>query len=224
MASSRPTVVPIFATPFAVVPIPETTHLNGALKPLLMSRTTEAHRDPTLPGDSLSFQGREDLFEWQTKPVEDLKRALLAGLCTAVMEASSYAEAEFDSLGMQARARLTIVRPNGCISVSSAPMASWHALYCVAAPGAPPPGRADSGVLRLYAIRHGTMFIDASNWKMPGPFSHFHHNWRPVPGQMAVFPASIVHEIALNRGTEDLMLVNIRARFVHPGQAALPPW
>jgi hypothetical protein len=223
MAVSRPTIVPIFATPFAVVSISEATQLNGALKPLLMSRATDDHRDPAMPADRLCLHGREDLFEWQTEPVEDLKRALLAGLCTAVMEASGCSEAEFDALSVQARARLTIVRPDGCVAASSAPMASWYALYCVAAP-ATPPARSDSGALRLYAVRDGTMFIDASNWRMPGAFSHFHHNWRLVPGKMVVFPASILHEIAINRTTEDLVLVRIRARFSHAGQLALPPW
>jgi hypothetical protein len=220
--AAAPTLVPIFATPFAIVANAGTGELNTALRSLFSSRTTDAWRDPDLPRDPLCFRGREDLLEWQMEPVEHLKSALLGGLCAAVMKATGYSEAEFDSLGIQARARFTIVHPNGCVPASSASMASWYGLYCVAAPAAP--GRADSGALRLYAVRDGTMFIDAANWRLPGAFSRSHHHWGPVPGHMVVFPASIVHEVALNRSAEDLVLVTVRARFAHAGQTAAPPW
>ena len=38
------------------------------------------------------------------------------------------------------------------------------------------------------------------------------------PGQMAVFPASLTHEIALVRSPGPLVLVTVRVRFVAPGQ------
>lgn len=223
MTPAAPVIVPIFATPFTVVPIPAAAELNAALRPFLATRATDAYRDPDVPRDPLCFRGREDLFEWQIEPVAELKRVLLEGLCTAVMAANSYTEAEFDALRMQARARFTIVHPDGCIPASSAPMASWSALYCIAAPP-PPPDRADSGVLRLYAIRDGTMFIDAANWRLRDAFGRSHYLWAPLAGRMAVFPASVVHEVAVNRGNEPLMLVTVRARFAHAGQMALPSW
>jgi hypothetical protein len=43
---------------------------------------------------------------------------------------------------------------------------------------------------------------------------------------MAVFPAWIPHEVALNRGDRDLILIIARVRFADPrveGQT-LPPW
>jgi hypothetical protein len=222
MAAPAPTILPIFATPFAIVPIEGAAELNAALRPLLLSRATDTCRDPDLPRDPLCFRSREDLLEWQIEPIEQLRRQLLGALCAAVMGATGLSETEFDALRMQARARFTIVHPDGAVPVSSATMASWYALYCVAAPASP--GRADGGALRLYAVRDGTMFIDAANWRLPGPFSRSHYHWPPVPGRMAVFPASITHEIALNRGTEDLVLVMLRARFAHAGQTVVPPW
>ena len=103
-------------------------------------------------------------------------------------------------------------------------MASWCAVYCVAAPP-PAPARVDSAVLRLYAIRHATMYLDATNWRLREPFGVTHYVWPPVPGQMAVFPASTVHEVALNRAQADLLLVSARLRFAERGaQAAMPPW
>ncbi len=217
------TLQPIFATPFAVVSVPGAATLNPVLAGLLPTRASEPHREPALPRDPRCFRSREDLFDWPHEAVAQLRGEMLAGLCAAVEAANIYKEAEFDSLGMQARARFAIVRPDGCIPAATAPMASWYAVYCVAAPPAPPE-RADSGSLRLYAVRQGTMFMDAANWQLRNPFGAGHHVWRPVSGQMAVFPAWILHEIALNRAQGDLMLVLARARFAYSGQTAMPPW
>jgi hypothetical protein len=222
MITSTTTLVPIFATPFAVISLAETGDLNPALASLFCLRAAESDRDPAVPRDPLCFRSREDLLEWQDEPVARLRRELLAGLCSGVMEANLYTDSEFDALRIQVRARFIIVRPNGCIPAASVPLASWCAIYCVAAPPLAA-ARADSACLRLY-VRQGTMFIDAANWRMRPPFATGHHVWQPAPGQMAVFPASSLHEVALNRTDADLVLVTARARFAHAGQEDMPPW
>jgi hypothetical protein len=93
----------------------------------------------------------------------------------------------------------------------------------VAAPK-PSTTRLDSGLLRLYESRLGTMFADATNAAMRMPYMPAHYGWRPVPGQMAIFPGSVTHEIALVRSTEPLVLVTVRARFVGPGQQGMSRW
>jgi hypothetical protein len=152
-----------------------------------------------------------------------LRREMLGGVSGAVKAANCYTDAEFEPLGVQGRARFAIVRPNGGMAGATAPMASWCGVYCIAAPP-PAPARVDSAVLRLYAVRHASMFLDATNCQLQAPFSVTHYVWRPVTGQMAVFPASILHEVALNRAAEDLLLVTARLRFAHRDQQALPPW
>jgi hypothetical protein len=223
MTTPAPAIVPIFATPFAVVPLAGAVDLNPALVSLFLSRATEEYRDPGAPRDPLCFRSREDLLDWQDGAVVHFNREMLGGICAAVMAVNLYTDAEFDALALQARARFAIVRPDGSMPAATAPMASWHALYCVAAPPRAS-ARADSGVLRLYAVRDAGMFMDAANWQLRAPFSHAHQSWQPVPGEMAVFPASILHEIALNRTEANLVLVAARVRFAHAGQAALPPW
>ena len=218
-----PAITPIFATPFAVVPTGVAPDLNAALASLFLSRATDAQRDRALTRDSLCFRSREDLFDWQGEPVGQLRREVLGGICAAVMAINHYSDTEFDALGLQARARFTIVRSNGCVPASSARMASWYAIYCVAAPPASS-ARPDSGALRLYAIRDPTMFMDAANQRLREPFSGAHHLWRPVAGQMAVFPGSILHEVALNRAEADLILVSARVRFAHPGDQVTRSW
>jgi hypothetical protein len=214
--------VPIFATPFAVISLPETADLNPVLASLFRRRTTESDRDPGVPRDPLCFRSREDLLEWQDEPVARLRREILGGLCAAVMEANLYTDSEFDALRIQVRARFILVRPNGSIPAASVPLASWCAVYCVAAPPVAA-ARADSACLRLY-VRQGPMFFDAANWRLRPPFGTGHHLWQPLPGQMAVFPASSLHEVALNRSDADLVLVTARARFAHAGQEEMPPW
>jgi hypothetical protein len=59
---------------------------------------------------------------------------------------------------------------------------------------------------------------------MRKPYTPGHFTWRPVPGQLAVFPASLTHEIALLRSDAPLVLVTVRVRFVAPGQQGLSRW
>lgn len=84
---SRPaaSIVPIFATPFAVVPLARAAELNAPLAALLLSRATDEYRDQSLPADPACFRGREDLFDWKDELLGELRRELLAGLCTAIM-------------------------------------------------------------------------------------------------------------------------------------------
>jgi hypothetical protein len=223
MTPAPPTIVPIFATPFAIVPLAGEADLNAALAALFLSRATEEYRDPESARDALCFRSRENLFEWPQEAVQRLRREMLGGICAAVMAVNRYTEAEFDALGVQARARFAIVRPNGSIPAATAPLASWYALYCVAAPP-PTAARVDSAMLRLYAIRDASMFLDAASYRLREPFAREHHVWRPVAGEMAVFPASILHEVALNRTEASMLLVSARARFSHGAEAQLAPW
>ena len=217
------TLVPIFATPFATVSLAGSADLNPALLSLFSLRAVENFRDPAVARDPLCFRSREDLFEWDHEAVTQLKREMLAALCSAVMAANLYSEAEFDALRVQARARFIIVRPDGCLPAASAPLASWYGVYCVAAPP-PAPNRADGGALRLYESRLGTMFMDAANCRLRPPFASGHCVWRPVPDQVAAFPASLTHEVALNRTNAELVLVAARVRFAAVSQETMPPW
>jgi hypothetical protein len=224
MTIAPPALVPIFATPFAVVSIGAPAGFNAALAALFSSRATAQYREPSAPPDALCFRSREELFQWDNEDIAHLRREILGGVSEVVLAANRSTGKEADGLAVQARARFTIVRPNGALPAATAPMASWYAVYCVAAPSEVA-ARVDSAVLRLYAIRHASMYLDPSNYQLRDPFSAAHHVWWPVQGQMAVFPASVVHEVALNRAETDLVLVTARLRFADQAtQASVPPW
>jgi hypothetical protein len=216
-------VTPMFAVPLVTLPLPGSQELNPALLALFGERSTRAHHDPLLRFDPLCFRSREDVFEWPEEAPEALRQQLLGCVCQAVMAANTFTEAEFDAFSVQARARFVIVRRDGALPAATVPLASWCALYCVAAP-APNPARVDSAALRLYESRLANMFFDASNSRLRAPFTPGHQLWRPVPGEIAVFPATTLHEIALNRGDDDLVFVLARVRFARPGMEAMPPW
>jgi hypothetical protein len=217
------TLTPIFATPFATVPLRVPGADDGTLAARLAAWASEARRDPQWPPDPLCHRSREELFDSGDEPIPALKREMLAGLSAAVAATTSGTAAELGRLTLRARARLAIIRKDGCLPVTSQPLASWCAIYCVAAPE-PPPDRALSAVLRLYEPRLGNMFLDGSNWQLRPPFANGHQTWQPVPGHMAAFPAWLTHEVALNRSEGELMLVIARARFANPGQDEEPPW
>ena len=124
---------------------------------------------------------------------------------------------------LEARAWFTLVRPDGCVPSTSYPNTSWLAVYCVTAPEASK-ARVDSGVLRLHESRLLTMFQDPTQGGVRLPYRSGHCTWRPVPGEMAVFPAALTHEIALVRSSGMLTLISVRARFVGSGGAWMPPW
>ena len=144
-------------------------------------------------------------------------------MCSVVETLNAFDPGQLRSFNLEARGWFTIVEQNGSLPAANYPLTAWCAMYCVAAPE-PSGSRQDSGALRLYESRLGTMFQDATNSVMRVPFTPSHYTWRPVPGQMAIFPASLTHEIALVRSAGRLILVTARVRYVAPGQHGVGRW
>jgi hypothetical protein len=221
MSDAPPNVVPILAVPFGVVSLPDAETQNPALAALFEARS-RADRSAQSQ-DSFCYRSGDDLLEWPEAPVRQLAAAIFRGVYSVVNSVNDFTEPQLRSLQPQARGWLTIIKPDGCVPAVSYPLTAWCAIYCVAAPQ-PSATRRDSGVLRLYESRPGTAFTDASTAAMRIPFTPGHHGWRPVPGQLAVFPGALTHEIALVRSEGSLMLVTVRVRFVAPGQQGLSRW
>jgi hypothetical protein len=219
MSSAPPIILPIHATPFGIVRIPGSEPLNGALCAAFARRISAEQA----LADFSCYRSRDDLLEWPEEPIPQLAREILRGLYAVVGAVSEIEESVLRSQTLEARGWFTIVKMNGCVPAASYPQTAWCALYCVSAP-APSASRADSGALRLYESRLGNMYQDATNSIMRIPFKTGHYIWRPVPGEMVVFPASLMHEIAMLRSPGELTLVTVRARFVAPGQPGNSAW
>lgn len=216
MNSAPPILTPILATPFGVISLPQAAEVNGGLRDLAARRAE--------PGSNrLHLRSSEDLFEWQEGAVTVLRGAVLEGVYAIVGAANEMSGSQLRSLKLEARAWLNILKAEGNVPASTYPLSAWCAIYCVAAPP-PSETRMDSGVLRLYESRLGTMFQDASNAALKFPYKAAHYSWRPVPGEMAVFPASLLHEIALLRAPGELVWVTAKIRFVAAGQQGIGRW
>jgi hypothetical protein len=222
MTEVAPQVVPIFATPFGLASVPGADALNPALASLLSQRATPEGADMA-NHQAHTYQSRPNLFDWTEEPVSWIRAGLIDLVSGFARSINEFSDEQFAGFRVQARSWFTIVRPDGCVPSHSHANAAWCALYCVAAPQVAA-DRFDSGVLRLHESYRPSMFTDATNSATQLPYRPGHSTWRPVPGQLVIFPASIVHEIALLRGTGELILVTASMRFLAPGQTGIPLW
>jgi len=220
-----PSVIPLFATPFGVVPLPEASKLNAALAQQFRARAAAKPRGASGGSTARCYVSPDDLAEWgrNDPAVTLLINEMLRGVVSVLSGVSELKAEQMAGLSVQVRGWYTIVRPDGNVPAAHYPQTAWCALYCVAAPD-PSTTRADSGVLRLYESRLTTMFSDATNSPMRMPFTTGHASWRPIPGSLAVFPAALTHEIALLRSAGELVLVTLRVRFVGAGQEGHASW
>jgi hypothetical protein len=221
MNATPPIVVPILATPFGVVPLPDVEAHNPALNELFSARMRAGAS--AVQSSPLCYRSPDDLFERPEQPVAQLAAAMVRGVATVVRAVNDFSEDQLRSLRPEARGWFTVVQPDGGVPAANYPLTAWCGIYCVAAPE-PSSTRHDSGVLRIYESHFGPMFADATTAAMRLPFRPGHYGWRPVPGQMAVFPASLTHEIAPIRSREPLVLVTVRVRFIGPGQQGVARW
>jgi hypothetical protein len=220
MSAASMTVMPILATPLGVATIADAEPLNRELSALFRQRSAA---DGAAGRNPLRYVSRDDLFEWPDAPVRQLSQNLIGAVYSLVGTVSDLDEARLRALSLQARAWFTVIHANGALPAANFPMTAWCAMYCVSGPVAVDV-RADSGVVRLYESRLGSAFQDATNAALRIPYSSSHYSWRPVAGQLVIFPASLTHEIALLKGSEDLVLVCARLRFVAPGQQGYVRW
>jgi hypothetical protein len=222
MSQGSVSVVPIFATPLGVVTLPAASAQSSPAVTQLLARHAAANPAPAT-ADRLCYHSHDDLLEWTEEPIQQLCGEILRGIWSTVAAVTTLSPEELQTLSMQARARFTIVLPDGCMPASSHSLSAWSAIYCLQAP-APTAQRGDSGVVRFYESRLGTMLADASTSAMRIPFTTGHYSWRAVPGQLVVFPGSLTHEIPLIRSVGPLTLITVRTRFVGLGQEGLSRW
>ena len=214
------TVMPILATPLGIATLADAQLLNPSLAELFVQRAAAVAAQTRNP---LRYVSSDDLLEWPEPPVRRLADGIAGAVHSFIGGVSDISEPQLRACRLEARAWFTRVRTNGAVPAANHPLTAWCAIYCVAAP-APAQDRADSGVVRLYETRLGSTFQDATNSVLRIPYSASHYAWRPVAGQLVIFPASLTYEVALLRAAEDLLLVTARLRFIAPGQQGFSRW
>ena len=198
----------LFATPLALVEHADSAALNDALEALFLSRETPEYQNPRpshIPQPE-TFESRFDLFRWPDPPVRELREFVLGSVLNLVRELNRYTDAEAAGLTLKNDTWFHITRRGGSFVAHSHPMASWSAVYCVRG-GEEVPSRRDSGVLRFLDMRGTNAFLDAGNARLEPPFNSGHFSIKLKPGQLVIFPAHAVHEVAPFFGSDTRITV-----------------
>ena len=220
MNATLSSVVPILATPLGIVTVSDAEGLNPHLSALFARRAAADHRSAPNP---CAFRSTDDLMDWPEPAGASTDAGEFECRLLVVSSVCNLNDAQLRSFKFEMRSWFTIVRTNGSVPAANYPLSAWCAIYCVAA-AAQVEDRPDSGVVRLYESRLGSTFQDATNSVLRIPYSPMHYFWRPVAGNLLIFPASITHEVALLRAAGELVLVTARCRFVAPGQQGFSRW
>jgi hypothetical protein len=198
----------LFATPLALIEHPYCEALNSSLEELFLSRETSAYQNPRpshLPQPE-TFESRFDLFHWPEPAVRQLREFMLGSVLDVVRELNHYTTEEVAALTLKNDTWFHVMRRNGSFVAHSHPMASWSAVYCVRG-GEEVPHRKDSGLLRFLDTRGTTNFLDAGNARLEAPYGAGHFSVRLKPGQLVIFPAHLVHEVAPFFGSDTRITV-----------------
>jgi len=134
MSSPAPHVVPIFATPFGVVTVPEAQALNHRGCGKRAGRTSRESGARGASSGPLAFRSRDDLVDRPEEPLRTAIGGIVSGVSALAASISEFSAEQFAALRLQARAWFTIVRPDGCVPPTNYPNGSWLGVYCVAAP------------------------------------------------------------------------------------------
>ncbi len=116
MNAAPPLVVPILATPFGVIPLPEAGALNPALAALFAARMAS---DSAAQANPLCYRSRDDLLERPEEPVRQLSAAIFRGVYSVVEAVNEFTAAQLRQFKLEARAWFTIVTPEGCVPAAS---------------------------------------------------------------------------------------------------------
>ena len=219
----QPSIVPIHATPFGVIPLPDAAKCNAAVAEIVMRRAALEGASGPPRSSPLVQSGADDAMTWSEEPVRAILAEVLRAIVWVAGSVNRFPPGQLESFALQARATYLIVNRDGGLSARNHPMSAWTGIYCMAAPE-PAAERADSGLLRLYESRMGHMFADATTDTMVPPFRPGHYGAHLAPGMLVVFPGAAMYEIAPLRGAGGLLAFTVQARFIAPGQKGVSRW
>lgn len=220
MKAGAPAVLPILATPLGRITMEDADAVNAALiEHIAQRRALEGAR----ASGPLLYRTADDLFERPEPPVHELATEMLRGALSLIASINAMTDAQFRALRIESRGWFAQVSQHGCVPAANYPLTAWCALYCISVPPISAQ-RPDSGSVRFYQSGFGTMLQDATNAQLRMPFAAGHYTWRPTAGEMVVFPASTLHEVALQHAPGELRLACARMRFVAPDQEGLGRW
>src|ERR1700733_15008579 len=99
MNATPPNIVPILATPFGVVPLPDAEAENSELVQLFAERMRR--NGAARQSDPLCYRSPDGLLEWPEEPVRRLAAAIFRGVHSVVRAVNDFSQAQLNSLTLQ---------------------------------------------------------------------------------------------------------------------------
>jgi uncharacterized protein (TIGR02466 family) len=198
-----------FASPVVLAQHPDPARMNAELETLFLARETDEFRNKFaahIPQAEL-FESAFSVFKWTEPCVLALRAFMLDNVGAAVAHLNGYKPEEMTKMTLQNHTWFHVMRHGASFVAHNHPNASWSAVYCVRA-GEQVAGRPDSGALRFLDHRPGSnAFLDAGNSNMRREYCFGHQTLSLVAGQLVIFPAYLVHEVATFLGRDHRITV-----------------
>ena len=208
---------PMFALPFVFDEHPDPAKLNANLRLLFLAKEAEGTRhanpDPYTERNAPLFESRFDLFAWPEPEIRELRDFCLARLMHTVGQLNQYDEKTIATIGVKTDAWFHVTRRNGYFGVHNHPLASWSGVYCVSS-GENDADEPDSGKLTFITPHHMSgMYVDAGSEFLAPPFGIQNFGLCLLPGQLVLFPSSILHHVLPFQGEAERITVAFNCSF-----------
>lgn len=214
---SKFTVTPYFAVPIASTLLDDALPLNGELRALFLAKEQEGDRWKNPNRNSYRqdavYESRFDLFDWPDTSLQKLRTLCLEALFNYVVRISSLDPKRIPHLRLKADSWFHVTRKGGYFTAHNHPNASWACVYCVD-PGDSVPDKPESGLLRFFDPRAlGSMYLDPGNSHIKEPFAWGNVMLPQTAGQLTIFPAYLLHEVAPYFGERERITVAMNCWF-----------
>src|SRR2546429_4961286 len=178
-------IVPFFAVPFGFARLDDCAPLNRQLRETFLQRAAlgaaYANPRPITRRNQEVFESRFDLFRWPEAPVQHLKEFCWRELIRWVCELNRYDDNVRAQLLLYADSWFHITRRGGFFALHNHPMASSAGVYSVDPRGHDVQHPA-CGLLGLVSsLLTPSMFLDAANSQLHGPYSRGRPSLRLEP-------------------------------------------
>ncbi len=192
----------LFSTPVLRFHLPEHPELNNAL----------LHEGATMRGESIGvsksnrggWHSEGNLFDRDVPCIKVLRA--LAEECVATSSRRIGAKADLSELRLKLFAWMNANPAGGFNAPHTHPGAQWSGVYYVSQPKVE---KGNSGMIEFLDPRS-----DLPNWRiLEAPAFKLKKKFRPMPGDMILFPSYLVHWVYPNETDEERVTIAFNATF-----------
>ena len=221
-----PSIVNMFAVPFAFGRYPEAARLNAALKSFIFAAERgggAANPRPLTQRNAALFESHFNLFRDPDAGIQELKVFCWDQLLAVIGRLNGYDRDTLHRLQIYNDCWFHVTRRGGYFGVHNHPNASWSGVYCVD-PGRNDPDKPDSGLLSFVNPMIATaMHIDAGTAHMKLPYAPHVANARLEAGDLVIFPSWVMHDVKAFEGAGERITIAFNCWFTLPDEGQWTP-